>query len=653
MTRTTRDALTAFAVGVLSVIAFLQIGGGAPQAAPVGIPDPGVFVGWALPLVKLLSDASAVLTIGMLLLAVFLLASQGTEVEGLSVQATRIASRWAWAWATASIALYVLTVSDIFAARLSELTPRLIWSLFIDSSTGQAIVLQIIGAAVVAIAAGWTTSVRALAIVLGLAVATTAPITLTGHAASAGSHTLATTSLMLHVVGVTLWVGGLAALGWVALRGSKRLPAGIERFSHLAVWAYVLVGVSGVVNASVRVTSLSDLFGSHYGALIMAKTAALVLLGVFGWAQRRRIIAGGGGFLRLAITEVLVMAGTIGLGVALSRTPTPLGDEVLTTPAEELLGGPMPAPPSTIHLIFGWSASGTGLAIVGLGLAFYLYGVWIMRRRGDGWPVGRTISWIVGMIVIAWSTFGGLGEYSHALFSAHMGSHMMLSMVAPILLVLAAPMTLALRTLPGPRQPGEISPRALLLGFLHSRFSRFMTHPLVGPLLFTGSLYGLYFSPAFEWLMANHSGHALMNIHFIGVGVLYYYVLIGVDPSPRVFQPLIRFGLLLVTIPFHAFFAIGIMSSEKVIAGDYYRELDRPFATDLLADQYLGGGIAWAMGEVPLVLVMAAIFVQWIRSDTREARRYDRQAVRDEDAALDAYNAHLEDLASHGKRREP
>src|SRR5664279_506370 len=121
MTRTTREAMAAFAVGVLAVIAFLQIGGGAPQAAPVGIPDPGLFVGWALPLVKLLTDASAVLTIGMLLLAVFLLVSKGSEVEGLSVQAARLASRWAWVWAVASVALYVLTVSDIFAARLSEL----------------------------------------------------------------------------------------------------------------------------------------------------------------------------------------------------------------------------------------------------------------------------------------------------------------------------------------------------------------------------------------------------------------------------------------------------------------------------------------------------------------------------------------------------
>lgn len=653
MTRTTRDALTAFAVAALAVVAFLQLGGGAPIEAPVGIPDPGRFVGWALPIVKLLTDASAVLTIGMLLLSVFLLVSRGDEVEGLSVQAARLASRWAWVWAVASIALYVLTVCDIFAVTLTQVTPRLMGSLFVDSSTGQAIVAQVIGAALVAIAASFTASIRALAGVLGLAVATTTPITLTGHAASAGSHTLATTSLMLHVVGVTLWVGGLAALAWVALRGSKRLTDGIARFSHLAVWAFVLVGVSGLVNASVRVETLNDLFGSTYGALILTKVVALVVLGVFGWRQRKRIVAAGGGFTRLAVTELFVMAATIGLGVALSRTPTPLGEEVLTTPAEELLGGPMPDTPSLGHLFLGWYPSGIGLAIVGLGVALYVQGVRVMRRRGDHWPVGRTVAWMLGMVVILWATCGGLGEYSHALFSAHMGAHMALSMVAPILLVLGAPMTLALRTLPGPRQPGEVSPRGMLLGFLHSRFSRFMTHPLVGPVLFTGSLFGLYFTPAFGALMQNHSGHMLMNVHFLAVGVLYYYVLVGIDPSPRAIAPLVRFGLLLVTIPFHAFFAIAIMSMDTIIAGDYYRALDRPFATDLLADQYLGGGIAWALGEVPLVLVMGTIFVQWIRSDAREARRNDRAAERDGDAELEAYNARLQELAAHGRRREP
>jgi putative copper resistance protein D len=153
--------------------------------------------------------------------------------------------------------------------------------------------------------------------------------------------------------------------------------------------------------------------------------------------------------------------------------------------------------------------------------------------------------------------------------------------------------------------------------------------------------------------MDSHWGHAAMQLHFIAVGTLFFYVLVGVDPSPRSLPPLVRFGLLLVTIPFHAFFSIAVMSSKNVIAESYWRIIDRPFRTDLLADQYLGGGISWALGEVPLVIVLGAMFVQWIRSDRRDARRLDRAADRDDDADLEAYNAYLRDLAEHGRRRDP
>jgi cytochrome c oxidase assembly factor CtaG/putative copper export protein len=655
MTRTTRDLILAFMLASFVLIVCLQAGGGAPTPAPPGIPDPGQFVGWALPFTKLLTDLSAVLVIGFLVAVVFLVPSTGDDVEGLSVQAVRIASRWAIVWSIASVALFFLTASDIFGEPLSKLS----WAYTFGGrglasvSLGRAILLQALVAAVVAIAARWTLGVRPLAGILGLSLGAMAPIALTGHAASSGSHDLATTSLLLHLVGVTLWVGGLAALGWLAIRGSKRLEAAVTRFSTLAVWAFVIVGVSGVVNAAVRLGSFGEVFGSSYGRLVLAKLAALAVLGTFGYRQRKRIVAAGSGFVRLAFSELFVMAATIGLAVALSRTPTPVGTDTLNTPVEDLLGGPLPAAPTALRLLWGFSGNGVGLAVVGLGTALYLRGVLSMRQRGDDWPVGRTISWLVGMLIIAWATFGGLGVYSHVLFSAHMASHMMLSMVAPIFLVLGAPMTLALRTLPGPRQAGEISPRSLLLSFLHSRFSRFVTNPLVGPLLFVGSLYGLYFTGIFETLMSSHWGHGVMELHFLAVGTLYYYVLIGIDPSPKALAPIVRFGMLMVTIPFHAFFAIAVMSSNTVFAGSYFRELHRPYLTDLLHDQYLGGGMAWAMGEIPLVLVMGAILVQWFRSDSRDARRFDRAESRSGDSDLEAYNARLRDLAKHGKRRDP
>ncbi len=653
MTQTVRDTVVGFIIAGLALTAFLVIGGGSYERAPIGIADPGAFVGWLLPFSKLLSDICAVLVIGFLVAAAFLLPSDGPEVRGLSVEAVRLASRWAAVWAVVSVVYFFLKTSgDIFGQPLTQLSRAYITG-FAGTSEGRAIIVQAVAAAVIAIATRLTLSVRSVAAVLGLSLATLGPIALTGHSAGSGSHDLATTSLLLHLLGVTLWVGGLAALGWVALRRSKRLDAAVARYSTLALWAFVVVGVSGGVNAAVRLRSIGDVFGEPYGLLVLGKVAALVILGVFGYRQRQRIVASGGTFLRLATTELFIMGAAMGLAVALSRTPTPVGDTVLTSPVEELLGGPLPPAPDVLRLLWGWSGNGVGLAIVALGTALYLRGVWAMHRRGDAWPVGRTISWMVGMVVIAWATFGGLGEYSHVLFSAHMASHMMLSMVAPIFLALGAPMTLALRTLPGPRQPGEVSPRSMLLAFLHSRYSRFVTHPIVGPVLFVGSLYGLYFTGIFEALMGSHWGHAVMEIHFLAVGTLFYYVLIGIDPSPRALAPIARFGVLLVTVPFHAFFAIAVMASNTVFALDYWKSLDRPYRTDLLADQYLGGGMAWAMGEIPLVLVMVAILFQWFRSDSRDAKRFDRAEDRNDDAALEAYNARLRDLAAHGKRREP
>lgn len=653
MTSAVRSTVFAYLCALAVLVVALQAGGGAPQSVPAGLPDPGAFTGWGLPAVKLITDFAAVGTIGFLAAAVFLLPSSGDTAQGLAVDAIQVARRAAAVWSLSSIALYFLTVSDVFALPVNQVMKVSLLSEFATTaSLGRGILGQIAIAALIFLGARWLVGIRPLAALLGLSLAGLIPISLTGHSAGAGSHDLAIISILVHLVGVTLWVGGLAALAWVARRGSKRLDAAIARYSVLAAWCFGTVAVSGVLNASVRIGSLSSLVTTSYGVLVLGKVAALVGLGFFGLAQRRRIVANGSGFRSLAWRELLLMVMAMGLAIALSRTPTPVPDNLYRTPIEELIGGSMPPAPTVLRFVFGWSPNGVGLAIVGLGTALYLKGVQVMRTRGDHWPLGRTIAWLIGMVIVGWATFGGLGLYSHVLFSAHMVSHMMLSMVAPIFLVLAAPVTLALRTLPGPRQPGEISPRQLLNGFLHSRFSRFVTHPLIGPALFIASLYGLYFSPIFGALMQNHLGHAAMVVHFLAVGTLYYYVLIGIDPSPRKLDPLVRFGALMVTVPFHAFFSISVMSSNSVFAKSYWIELDRPYLTNLLTDQYLGGSIAWAMGEVPLVLVMGAILVQWIRSDRREARRFDRSERRTGDAELSAYNDYLASLNEHGQRRD-
>jgi hypothetical protein len=137
-----------------------------------------------------------------------------------------------------------------------------------------------------------------------------------------------------------------------------------------------------------------------------------------------------------------------------------------------------------------------------------------------------------------------------------------------------------------------------------------------------------------------------MNLHFIVVGVLFFWPLIGIDPAPRRLPPVARLGVVFASVPFHAFFGVALMSASEVIGGDFYRALALPWVPDPLRDQQLGGGLAWASGEIPLLLVVVALLVQWSRIDERSARRDDRRADADGDADLAAYNAMLRRLAA-------
>jgi putative copper resistance protein D len=168
--------------------------------------------------------------------------------------------------------------------------------------------------------------------------------------------------------------------------------------------------------------------------------------------------------------------------------------------------------------------------------------------------------------------------------------------------------------------------------------------------MFVGSLYGIYFTGIYDWLMGNHLGHALMEVHFLLAGYLYYEVLIGTAPLPKRLPHLGRLVLLVLVAPFHAFFAISLMSGTSLIGGNYYATLNRPYATDLLADQNLGGAITWAMGELPLLVVSLVLLFQWFRDDTRRAAVSDRRAEKD-DRELREYNEYLARIASGDARR--
>src|SRR3954467_915192 len=165
-------------------------------------------------------------------------------------------------------------------------------------------------------------------------------------------------------------------------------------------------------------------------------------------------------------------------------------------------------------------------------LLVYLGAVLRLRRSGVSWPWWRVLAWVAGAVSLFAVTGTWFNGYSMELFSIHMTQHMVLSLITPLLLLIAAPVTLALRTLP--RGAGAAgAPRALLLELLHSRFARVVTSPFFTVPLFIASLYGVYFTPIFDDLMANPAGHEFMLAHFLVTGLLFFGGIMAQDPWPR------------------------------------------------------------------------------------------------------------------------
>jgi cytochrome c oxidase assembly factor CtaG len=307
----------------------------------------------------------------------------------------------------------------------------------------------------------------------------------------------------------------------------------------------------------------------------------------------------------------------------------------------------MDLPPFTLGRAFVYSSDPFFLVCCVLGLVLYAWGVVRLRRRGDAWSVGRSVAFLLGVLLIGVTMCTRLNDYGMVMFSVHMVQHMVISMVAPILLLLAAPVTLALRALPVAAR-GHKGPRELLLALLHSRFMVVVSHPAFTIPLFIASLYGLYFTPIFDLLMRSSTGHIVMMVHFLAVGLLFFWPIIGVDPGPHRPGYLMRMLELFAGMPFHAFFGIALMmASEPMI--NAYKHPAASLGIDALSDQTAAGGIAWGFSEVPSVLVLIALVYQWYRSDQRQAKRTDRAADRDGDKELLAYNAYLASLQARGR----
>ncbi|WP_043638150.1 cytochrome c oxidase assembly protein [Nonomuraea candida] len=648
MSRAARLALAAAAAAIAALVVGMIAGGTAfPRIIP-GLPDAGVVVRWGLPLSKLLMDAAGVVTVGLLLMAATLLPNDKGVLGKSALDYVKAASWAALAWAGAAFLSIVFGVAESIGRTVPQVLDRTILTSYATQTTqGVALTLVVLFGVAIALFSRGAITAGAAAGLLVFAMVTLLPAPLTGHSSSSPNHDLATSSVSLHVLALALWVGGLGVLALHALRKQPQLEVAAARFSRMALWCFVGVGLSGVFALVARLGSISDLWTTEYGLLAVAKLVAFVLLGYVGyWHRQRTLVDLEAGrpkaFVRLAGGELLLMSATMGVGVALSRTEPP----EFVLPADrafELLGFPVP-PPITLGNIFSMWWFDLFFAVVAAVLAG-LYGLGVRRllSRGDRWSWGRTASWYIGVALLVFATQSGLARYAQVMFDIHMIEHMTLSMVVPIFLVLGGPVTLALRALKPAARRGDRGPREWITTILHSRFTKVVTHPVVATAIFVASTYALYFTPLFESAMNEHLGHIWMTLHFLISGCLFFWVIIGVDPAPNRLPYVWRLLMLFVTMPFHAFFGIALMMMSGVIASGWYEQLGRTWGDTLIQTQRDGGAIAWGFGEIPTLIVLLAIAAQWYKDDDRQARRADRKAERTGagDPELDSYNDYL------------
>ena len=634
-------------------------------ALPELLRDPGAAVRWGLPITTTLTDLAGSVALGALVLAVCVLPragssdrGRGERAEGRAYPRSLLVAGWAaGVWTLACVVNLVLKYASVAGRPLDSASFGQELGLFVTQiELGRTLLLITTVAAVVTALALVVATPTGAAWTAALALVALWEQAQLGHAAGAASHDLATSSMLLHLVGAAIWIGALAALALLVRRIGTDLSASVARYSSIAAWCFVAVAVSGTVNGVIRLSSWSD-FGTEYGVLLLAKIGLFGVLGLLGLAHRRAVIprlAGGSAgragtalFWRLVLVELTVMGAVSGVAVALSSTAPPVAEvpPADPTPAYRLTGHALPPEPTLERWFTEWRWDLVLASAAVAGVVVYWRWVLRLRRRGDSWSWARTASWTFGMVLFFWVTSGGPSLYGHVLFSAHMLQHMLLAMVIPLFLAVSAPVTLALRALPNRsatlRGDDSRGPREWILVMVNSHVGRFLANPLVAALNFIGSMLVFYYSGIFEWALRSSVGHLAMVVHFSLAGYLFVNAMIGIDPGPKRPPYPQRLLLLFATMAFHAFFGVTLVGGDSLLVADWFGLMGRPWGESAIADQQAGGAITWGIGEIPTLVMAIGVAVAWSRDDERAARRRDRRVDRDGDSELDDYNAML------------
>ena len=648
------------AVGAGIVATVVAAGATGAMAPLVFVEDAGPLVRWSVPVVRVVHDVAAAVTLAALVFAASLVPAPERSGERLRAMAptpaVRLATGAAFVWAVTALAGVVLTFADAAGLPLTDpaLAPQLgelAWQ--IDATRigliSAACAFVVASGAAVArgrVSAAWLAAVAGFGIlVLGLA----------SHTGASDDHETSVNAMGLHLVGATVWTGGLVVLVLLH-RTLADLPRVARRYSSLALLGFVTVAGSGVLAATTRLSSWADL-STAYGLFLVVKALVLVALGVAGWRHRRAtLVALEAGvrpraFLRLALGEVVLMGMAFGVGAALSRSAPPVPEDVPDpTPVLAVTGFPAPPDPATVAWWSAWRADWLWLAVAIVAIGAYAVGVVAARvasaralveshrvgrheapRAGAqrasttvaAWPWWRTASWVLGCLALAWTTSGPIGIYGRVSFSWHAALLVVLLFVVAPLLVAGSPLTLAERAL-SLRSDGTLGPRELVVGVGRSHVVRGLTRPVVATALLLAGAFALHATGLLDLALTTHPGHLVVVCASLLLGSLLAAAVLrpsegsDVATGPRVPRAVLACLAVVVVSAFAT--AAWLAVTTSVLAGDIYGRLGLPWLGNLAADQLRGGAVVLFV-VVPVCVVLAVlVIVRSVRGPDSERR---------------------------------
>ena len=626
----------AVAVLAVTVVTAVALAAGAWPYIALGTGDPGVLVHLAGPLLRLCADIAATVCVGALAFAALFTTG---DAEGWltprAYAAVLSAGRWATLWCVAAAALVFVEAADQsgrplsapLSGEMSGASLAGVLGLWAAMETPIGWLVTAITALVVGFSCRMVLRWRPTLALLALAVLALLPPLVTSHSSSDTGHDLATAAIMIHVPAAVVWIGVLVTLLRPRWRDGLSRPVLARRYRHLAAGCWLVLAASGLVDAAVLVP-VGQLLTTGYGLLLLGKLVLVVVLGVGGLILRRRALGqhpGGDSRVRAGLltgTELVILTTTAAVSVGLTHLPPPAWVDQPVTIEQTLLGYNLAGPPTVARLALDWRFGVLFGSAALLAAAGYLLGVHRLRRHNQPWPRARTAAWLAGCAVLLLATSSGIARYAAAMFSAHIAAHMLIAMLAPPLLVLGAPLSLA-RAAPAADPADRTGPRAWLDTLACSSLLRVLTHPLVTLVMFAGAPFALYFTGLFDAAVRFHWAHLAIDGVFLVIGYLFAWTVIGIDPLPRPLPSLARLGLLLAAMPFDILFGAALINTRTVIgngpsAANMYSALALPWVPSPLADQHTAGLIALAIGEVSLLLAITALLARWHHLDHTE-----------------------------------